>query len=312
MRISSVKPVPWLPVNLHHLVSDGVAVNTQSRSSLTSYAINSTYLNSLLTAPTDCIKETQVWSPCCSVLRGIKDEWVNDRWRTDVQLDTSVCFWTSHHSSGWCRSFIQSKALNASERKSTEIKSHSHYIWHPWASIIILCSEVSEAISCLLVPCESPVWTVAISTLLQPSNKFCAWRQHMKAIIKHQYPTPPLRAWDADKRHHQQHNLIWKRPKVTFPFSVSVILQQSEYGSTCRSLCLLKRSANAGLTTFVCSKLVVLSSFYSQSLNSHRLKTIPLTSAAKEDTLSTQSDYRKYDTRPPATPTATLSEWFFF
>ncbi len=39
MRISSVKPVPWLAVNLHHLFSNGAAFNTQSRSSLTSYAI---------------------------------------------------------------------------------------------------------------------------------------------------------------------------------------------------------------------------------------------------------------------------------
>ncbi len=42
MRISSVKPVLWLVLNLHHLLSnpvDGAAVNTQSRSSLTSYAI---------------------------------------------------------------------------------------------------------------------------------------------------------------------------------------------------------------------------------------------------------------------------------
>ncbi len=40
MRISSVKPVPWLAVNLHHLFSNGAAFNTQSRSSLTSYAIS--------------------------------------------------------------------------------------------------------------------------------------------------------------------------------------------------------------------------------------------------------------------------------
>ncbi len=39
MRISTVKPASWLAVNLHHLFSDGAAVNTQSRSSLTSYAI---------------------------------------------------------------------------------------------------------------------------------------------------------------------------------------------------------------------------------------------------------------------------------
>ncbi len=40
MRISSVKPVLWLVLNLHHLLSnpvDGAEVNTQSRSSLTSY-----------------------------------------------------------------------------------------------------------------------------------------------------------------------------------------------------------------------------------------------------------------------------------
>ncbi len=40
MRISSVKPVPWLVVNLHHLFSDGAAFNTQSRRSLTSDAIS--------------------------------------------------------------------------------------------------------------------------------------------------------------------------------------------------------------------------------------------------------------------------------
>ncbi len=39
MRILAVKPISWLAVNLHHLFSDGAAVNTQSRSSLTSYAI---------------------------------------------------------------------------------------------------------------------------------------------------------------------------------------------------------------------------------------------------------------------------------
>ncbi len=35
-RVSTVKPVPWLAVNLYHLFSDGAAVNTQSHSSLTS------------------------------------------------------------------------------------------------------------------------------------------------------------------------------------------------------------------------------------------------------------------------------------
>ncbi len=40
MRISSVKPVPWLALNLHHLFSNRAAVNTQSRRSLTSYAIS--------------------------------------------------------------------------------------------------------------------------------------------------------------------------------------------------------------------------------------------------------------------------------
>ncbi len=29
MRISSVKPVSWLAVNLHHLLSDGAAITTQ-------------------------------------------------------------------------------------------------------------------------------------------------------------------------------------------------------------------------------------------------------------------------------------------
>ncbi len=36
----SVKPVPWLAVNLHHLFSNRAAVKTQSRSSRTSYAIS--------------------------------------------------------------------------------------------------------------------------------------------------------------------------------------------------------------------------------------------------------------------------------
>ncbi len=40
MRISSVKTVLWLAVNLHHLFSNGAAFNTQSRSFLTSYAIH--------------------------------------------------------------------------------------------------------------------------------------------------------------------------------------------------------------------------------------------------------------------------------
>ncbi len=39
MRISSVKLVLWLVVNLNHLFSDGAAFNTQSRSSPTIYAI---------------------------------------------------------------------------------------------------------------------------------------------------------------------------------------------------------------------------------------------------------------------------------
>ncbi len=40
MRILSVKPVLWLVVNLHHVLSDGAACNTQSRRSLTSYVYN--------------------------------------------------------------------------------------------------------------------------------------------------------------------------------------------------------------------------------------------------------------------------------
>ncbi len=44
MRISSVKLVPWLAVNLHHLFSNGAAFNTQSRSSLTSDAISRSLL----------------------------------------------------------------------------------------------------------------------------------------------------------------------------------------------------------------------------------------------------------------------------
>ncbi len=44
MRISSVKPVPWLAVNLHHLFSNGAAFNTQSHSSQTSYAYIDWYI----------------------------------------------------------------------------------------------------------------------------------------------------------------------------------------------------------------------------------------------------------------------------
>ncbi len=40
MCISSVKPVPWLAVHRHHLLSNGAAFNTPSRRSLTSYAIS--------------------------------------------------------------------------------------------------------------------------------------------------------------------------------------------------------------------------------------------------------------------------------
>ncbi len=43
MRISSVKPAPWLAVKLHHLFSNGAAFNTQSRRSLTSDAISRSY-----------------------------------------------------------------------------------------------------------------------------------------------------------------------------------------------------------------------------------------------------------------------------
>ncbi len=48
MRISSVKPVLWLAVNLHPLLSDGAAFNTHSRSSLTSYPISRSLLNCFL------------------------------------------------------------------------------------------------------------------------------------------------------------------------------------------------------------------------------------------------------------------------
>ncbi len=40
MCISSVKPVLWFVINLHQLFSNGAAFNTQSRRSLTSYAIH--------------------------------------------------------------------------------------------------------------------------------------------------------------------------------------------------------------------------------------------------------------------------------
>ncbi len=44
MRISSVKPVPWLALNLHHLFSNGAVFNTRSRSSQTSYAYIDWYI----------------------------------------------------------------------------------------------------------------------------------------------------------------------------------------------------------------------------------------------------------------------------
>ncbi len=44
MRISSVKQVPWLALNLHHLFSNGAVFNTQSRSSQTSYAYIDWYI----------------------------------------------------------------------------------------------------------------------------------------------------------------------------------------------------------------------------------------------------------------------------
>ncbi len=50
MRISSVKPVPWLAVNLHHLFSNGATFNTQSRSSLTSYAISRSLSSAIMNA----------------------------------------------------------------------------------------------------------------------------------------------------------------------------------------------------------------------------------------------------------------------
>ncbi len=45
MRILQVKPVLWLIVNLHHVLSDGVEFTTQSRSSLASYGIS--YINNI-------------------------------------------------------------------------------------------------------------------------------------------------------------------------------------------------------------------------------------------------------------------------
>ncbi len=47
MRISSVKPVLWWLINLHLLLSNGVAFNTQSRSSQTSYAISRSILQAI-------------------------------------------------------------------------------------------------------------------------------------------------------------------------------------------------------------------------------------------------------------------------
>ncbi len=44
MRISSVKPVPWLALNLHHLFSNGAVFNTLGRSSQTSYAYIDWYI----------------------------------------------------------------------------------------------------------------------------------------------------------------------------------------------------------------------------------------------------------------------------
>ncbi len=56
MRISSVKQVPWLAANLHHLFSSGAAFNTQSHRSLTSYAI----LHSLSTEAISCITSNYI------------------------------------------------------------------------------------------------------------------------------------------------------------------------------------------------------------------------------------------------------------
>ncbi len=47
VRISSVKTVLSLAVNLHHLLSDGAAFNTQSCRSLTSYAISRSKSNAI-------------------------------------------------------------------------------------------------------------------------------------------------------------------------------------------------------------------------------------------------------------------------
>ncbi len=47
MRISSVMPVLWLVINLHHLFSNETAFNKQSRSSLTSYTISHSISNAI-------------------------------------------------------------------------------------------------------------------------------------------------------------------------------------------------------------------------------------------------------------------------
>ncbi len=44
MHISSVKPVLWLAVNLHHLFSDGAAFNTRSRSFSRALKFHQAYL----------------------------------------------------------------------------------------------------------------------------------------------------------------------------------------------------------------------------------------------------------------------------
>ncbi len=69
MRISTVKTVLWLAVNLHQLFSNGAAFNTQSRRSLTSNAISRSLSHAIRSAnclawqwtTALCIKWRSIW-----------------------------------------------------------------------------------------------------------------------------------------------------------------------------------------------------------------------------------------------------------
>ncbi len=80
MRISSVKLVLWLVVNLHHLLSDGAAFNTQCRRSLTSYTTLSRSLSQMNRlwycvacqwSTALCIKRRSIWKQVMEIYCGM-------------------------------------------------------------------------------------------------------------------------------------------------------------------------------------------------------------------------------------------------